>query len=69
MPRAPTAIEFNLLVEILFQLDMIVPDDWENIEEIKRFLEDNLSYGTDYNEEHFLEYCKYNRQYEDKEYP
>ena len=68
MPRAPTAIEFNLLVEILFQLDMIVPDDWENIEEIKRFLEDNLSYGHDYNEQ-FLEYCKYNRQYEDKEYP
>ena len=43
---------------MLFQLDMIVPDDWENIEEIKRFLEDNLSYDIDYNEEHFLEYCK-----------
>ena len=83
MPNAGIAIEFDLPVEILFLVflmsysfpeiigakNMLLLIDREDIEEMDRFLEDNIKFGIDDMEERFIEYCEYIRQYEDEALP
>ena len=48
---------------------MLQPIDREDIEEMDRFLDDNISFGIDDMEEPSIEYCKYIRQYENEALP
>ena len=43
---------------------MLLSIDREDIEEMDRFLDGNISFGIDDMEERFLEYCEYISQYE-----
>ena len=48
---------------------MLLSIDREDIEEMDRYLDGNLSFGIDDMEELLVEYCKYIRQYEDQALP
>ena len=48
---------------------MLLSIDREDIEEMDRYLDGNISFGIDDMEELFVEYCKYIRQYEDQALP
>ena len=48
---------------------MLLPIDREDIEEIDRFLDDNISFGINDIVERFVEYCEYIRQYENQALP
>ena len=45
---------------------MLGPIDREDIEEIDRLLDDNVSFGIGNMEERFTEHCKQIRKYEDQ---
>ena len=55
--------------EIIGAKNLLLPIDRENIEEMDRFLDDNISFGIYNMEESFMEYCEYIDQYEDQTLP
>ena len=61
--------ELYSFLEIIGAKNMILPIHREDIEDMDRFLDGNISFRIDDMEERFVEYCEYIRQYEDQALP